>query len=139
MSHRSYSPNATDCIFQNIDGEIILLYRKNGNYFSLDNMGVLVWEMICNCFPLDVLEEILVALPPSTAAELRPSIATLIEEMETEGLILPCEPSTMEFASFVESALTAINDGRIGTMAVKLNSYKNIQEKYAHPCGVKEM
>jgi hypothetical protein len=139
MSHTSYAPNTADCIFQNIDNEIIILNLKNGNYFSLDNLGVLVWEMITQSLPLDSMSVLFSGLPSVAAAEISSSIANLLEDMQREGLILACEPSSGDATLFVATAQTAISEGRVCVKPLVLNAYKHIQEKYAHPCGVKEI
>ena len=40
--------NRPQVVDDTIDGETIIVNMKNGNYYSFDKVGVLIWECIVN-------------------------------------------------------------------------------------------
>lgn len=138
MSEKTLCPNSKDIIYQHIDGEVILLNLKNGNYFSLDNIGVLVWESVVRSIPCRVLADVLRSVLLNDTEKILSSINQLYKDLQDEGLACNCEQPSKEIRKYILSWIHALNNGQCRHVPAVLNSYKNIQEKYAHPCGIKE-
>ncbi len=139
MKSGVYKPNTGDIIFQEIESEIILLNLKNGNYFSLDNIGVLIWDCVLKHIPSDILISTLLMHTKEAKNELIEASARVFEELLKEGLSLPHDVAADDSDNFREYFAKKISESNFNLIPPVLNSYKNIQEKYAHPCGVKEI
>ena len=76
-----------DTLFQDLQGEGVLLNLKNGVYFGLDPVGTRVWQLIET---RGVLSEVLaVLLDEFDVPEQRctDDLLALVTEMETQGLV----------------------------------------------------
>lgn len=139
MAKEVYQPNKEEILYQMIDAEYILLNLTNGNYFSLDNLGVYLWECVINRIPVEAFTEMLASLKPEPEEGVVKSAQAVFREILQEGLSIVCETPAEDYMAFVDDLMKKIIDGEIKISPVVLHSYKNIQEKYAHPCGVKEI
>jgi hypothetical protein len=133
-----YHINDAEIIHEIIDGEVMLLNLTNGNYFSLDNIGVLVWEMISLNYPVEVLIEAIAAFDSTNKDSMETAIRQVVAQMIEEGLIIPVEgDASFNREDIINSINTRLRDGSIQFIVPVLHMYKDIQEKYAHPAGVK--
>ncbi len=139
MNLTRYKPNTEEIIYQMIEGEYILLNLSNGNYFSLDNLGVLIWRCVENSIPQEELFSLLRDQESNNMEALVNSARGVFEALVTEGLALPVTDSTGDENRCMEEFRQMIRDGKVHLKPATLHAYKNIQEKYAHPCGVKEI
>lgn len=134
-----FVPNKEDIIYQHIDEEIILLNLKNGNYFSLNGAGRIFWEGICRGISAETILSTLETFTVLSSQELHIQVANLLMQLEQEGLVMhsdaPDNPSD-DYRKLVAELSGADN---FSWNTFMLHSYKNIQEKYAHPAGIKEI
>lgn len=82
--------NEPSVIFERFDDETILINLDSGRYYSLDPVGVVVWEMITH--PLSI-EELLARLKSHYDADesaIESALLDFIEKMKEEQLIRPC-------------------------------------------------
>jgi hypothetical protein len=133
-----YRVNDAEIIHETIDGEVMLLNLTNGNYFSLDNVGVLIWEMITLSCPLEILSSAMIEFDPNSKMVMETSLQQVVSQMLEEGLMVPCEDHTpLNRKEIIRSLKSRLEDGAIRLEPPVLHMYKDIQEKYAHPAGVK--
>ena len=133
-----YRVNDAEIIHETIDGEVILLNLTNGNYFSLDNIGVLIWDMITHSCPVEILSKALLEFDPNIKTVIAPSLKKVLSQMLEEELIVPSEDHTpLNRKEIISSLISRLMDGTIRFVPPVLHMYKDIQEKYAHPAGVK--
>lgn len=139
MKGKRYIPNTAEIIYQMIDGEYIFLNQKNGNYFSLDNLGVIAWEFVMHSIPVEGLYRAIQEVSPAVAEEVIASLEKLYDDLEMEGLSRATNGEASDQQHFLNDVLKKLRNGEVVIKPTILHSYKNIQEKYAHPCGVKEI
>jgi len=133
-----YHINDAEIIHELIDGEVMLLNLTNGNYFSLDNVGVIIWEMISQNCTVEVLIEAIAGFDSANKDSMEAAIRQVVAQMIEEGLIIPVEnDATFNRKDIIKSIDTRLRDGSIQFITPVLHMYKDIQEKYAHPAGVK--
>jgi hypothetical protein len=133
-----YHINDAEIIHEIIDGEVMLLNLTNGNYFSLDNMGVIIWEMISQNCPVEVLIEAIKGFDSANKESMETAIRQVVAQMIDEGLIIPFEDdASLNGMDILKSVDSRLRDGSIQFIVPVLHMYKDIQEKYAHPAGVK--
>src|SRR5258706_14044512 len=46
MTNQAYRINGPRVIFENIDGELILVHLEKGTYYSTDEVGAALWSLI---------------------------------------------------------------------------------------------
>ncbi|MDT8308617.1 MAG: hypothetical protein RQ866_03745 [Bacteroidales bacterium] len=139
MPTKAFIPNNTEIIFQLIDGEYILLNLTNGNYFSLDNIGVLIWDCVINAVPQDVFIDVIYECLPKKNIEIVKSVELVFAALLLEGLSMPCNTPSSDYENFIERIKKTISSDALALKPATLHAYKFIQEKYAHPCGVKKI
>lgn len=133
-----YRINDAEIIYETIDGEVMLLNLTNGNYFSLDNIGVLIWDLMCMNCPVEVLLEAMTGFDSNSSAPMEASVQKVVSQMQEEGLIIPFEEDTpLNRQDIIKSFESRLRDGSIQFIVPVLHMYKDIQEKYAHPAGIK--
>jgi hypothetical protein len=136
---KRYKINSQEIIWQMIEGECILLNLSNGNYFSLDNLGVLIWQSVIHSLSAEQLMNALRDHLPEEGGGIADSVEGVLEALQQEGLIIPSDDSSADMAGFMSQMNSMVSEGKVIVKSAKLHAYKNIQEKYAHPCGVKEI
>ena len=134
-----YKINDAEIINETIDGEVMLLNLTNGNYFSLDNVGVLIWEIITQKYPVEALIKSITSYDVNSKGIMETSIQKVVSQMLEEGLIVHCDDdkNPLDQVSYINEVLSKLKEGTIRYEIPVLHMYKDIQEKYAHPCGVK--
>ena len=83
--------NAPHVVHDTIDGETILVNLRNGNYYSLDACGGLIWEVLLRQGNLDVLAQALAAPGGAGREETSDAIAELIAALLKEQLVVADE------------------------------------------------
>jgi hypothetical protein len=74
-------------LFQQLDGEYILLNLDNENYYSLDSVGSRAWELLAQSSDLEQVVSTLLAEYKVDEATLRADLASLFDDMVQAGLI----------------------------------------------------
>ena len=77
---------APDALFQDVEGEIVILYQDQ--YFSLVDVGARVWAWIAAHGELDGLLAALLKEYEIDEATLRLDVANLLDQMVAEGLVV---------------------------------------------------
>ncbi len=139
MNRKNYKPNTAEIIYQLIDREYILLNLSNGNYFSLDNLGVLIWECVLHSIPDDLFLKLLSEVVPEIDPVVTASVPHVFDDLLKEGLSVYTDDVQADTDKFLDEMREKILRDRPYLKPAALHAYKNIQEKYAHPCGVKEI
>ena len=81
-------PRLSDQVmFQNLEGESVLLDLASESYFGLNEVGARVWELIDGTRSLDDIHRVLVAEYDADEAAVREDLARLTSELSERGLI----------------------------------------------------
>lgn len=86
--HTYYKFNSPSVINETIEGESVIINLETGFYYSLDNIGAIVWDAIDKQLSA---EEIIAGLSQKYADEkqnIQATIAELIEELKKENLLV---------------------------------------------------
>jgi hypothetical protein len=83
----SYEPAGPDVVSEEIDGEVIIVNLRNGNYYSLSQSATVVWAGIREHATLEGLQERLQQRYTGEAGSMGRDLAELIQALETEQLI----------------------------------------------------
>jgi hypothetical protein len=90
-SHARLRPNTDDVAAKVIDGEAIIMNLSNGLYFSMDEVGSALWEMVEAGCSLDEMARALNARYEVAADTARADVGRLAEQLVEEGLVIVSE------------------------------------------------
>lgn len=121
-----YRVNSPRVIFENIDGELILVHMEKGAYFTTDEVGALLWDLIEARATVGEMVGVLRAEyeadPPEIEAALASFLARLIEE-DLVSLETPAADRTPPSRTAVAA--------RRPFRAPALQSYRDMQDMLA--------
>ncbi len=88
MSQNIYRINHDDVVHELIDGEAILINMKTGSYYSLENSGAVVWDLLQKGpVSLEFISNVFNKMFTGEPSEMESAAAELLAKMESEGLV----------------------------------------------------
>ncbi|MCP3929983.1 MAG: PqqD family protein [Bacteroidetes bacterium] len=76
-----------EVVFQEIDGETILLDMNGEQYFGLNEVGTRVWQLLQEPSSLETLFSIMIKEYDVTEEELRKDLGDILSQLITAGLL----------------------------------------------------
>ena len=76
-----------DVLFQELEGEAVLLNLETEHYYGLDDVGTRMWQLLAEHGDVATVVEQLIEFYDVDEANLRHDLAHLIAELAEEGLI----------------------------------------------------
>lgn len=102
---QSFRVNSPTVIQETIDDEVIIANLDQGFYYSIDQLGVSVWNaMVAGATVMRIVESVAQHFGASHA-EIEPGISLFFEELQKEKLIVPADVPADESA--ISAALQA--------------------------------
>ena len=96
-----YEPAGEEIVSEEIDGEVIIVNLRNGNYFSLSQSATVIWAGIQERATVEWLQEHLQRRYTGETGSMGRDLAELIQALEAEQLI------TLRSASEAPAAVEA--------------------------------
>ena len=96
-----YEPAGEEIVSEEIDGEVIIVNLRNGNYYSLSQSATVIWAGIQEHATVERLQEHLQRRYTGETGSMGRDLAELIQALETEQLI------TLRSASEAPAAVEA--------------------------------
>jgi hypothetical protein len=122
---RIHSPKVANEI---IDGEVIMINLDTGNYYSLDNVGALVWSLIAKQMTVqDVVDET-ARQYAGEAQEISDALTQLIDDLRLEGLIVIDETAAADGAPTLSAAGDTPASDRLPFTVPILQKYTDMQD-----------
>jgi len=118
--------NSPRVIFESIDGELIMVHMDRGAYYTADEVGAAVWELITSGCTVAEICRSLAARYEGGAQEIEAGVASFIERLEAEDLISPAESTDDQT---MPTPPVAIQRGRFRTP--DLQSYRDMEDMLA--------
>ncbi|MEZ5735858.1 MAG: PqqD family protein [Novosphingobium sp.] len=84
----SYEPAGQDIVSEEIEGEVIIVNLKNGNYYSLTQSGTEIWASIEGHESIGQMHRKLQCRYAGEAETIEQDLAQLIQALEAEELIV---------------------------------------------------
>ncbi|NNF37063.1 MAG: PqqD family protein [Gemmatimonadetes bacterium] len=84
-------PNTADVAAKVIDGEAIIMNLANGLYFSMDEVGSAVWEMVEAGFSLGEMSDRLQARYDADRETIAGDVNRIAQQLLDEGLVVETE------------------------------------------------
>jgi hypothetical protein len=82
-----YRVNAPRVIFENIDGELILVHMEKGAYYTTDEVGALLWDLIEGRATTAEMVTVLHTEYDVTRADAEAALAAFLERLSGEDLV----------------------------------------------------
>jgi len=87
--HRgTFAPNRNEVAAKVIDGELIIIRLSDGTYYSMDNVGTQVWELLERGHALPAVIATLAAWYGVAADRVERDAAALVDELLAERLVV---------------------------------------------------
>jgi hypothetical protein len=83
----SYEPAGQDIVSEEIDGEVIIVNLKNGNYYSLTQSATVIWAAIQQRATVEQIRSRLLVRYSGDTASMGQGLGELIQALESEQLI----------------------------------------------------
>ena len=83
-----YRVNSPHVIYENIDGELILVHMEKGAYYTTDEVGAALWDLIEARCTVSEMREALEAQFDAIPAEIEAGIESFLALLTAEGLVL---------------------------------------------------
>jgi hypothetical protein len=84
----SFTANRDHVAARIIDGELIIIRLSDGTYYSMDNAGARVWELIEARHPIGDVVRTISTWYGAAADRVESDVASLVRELLDEGLIM---------------------------------------------------
>jgi len=89
----AYRVHRPHVIFENVDGELILVHLEHGCYFSVDPVGADIWDLIDSGHSVPHIVEALRFRYDAPADEIRRSVRAFVDRLLEERLIVAGDES----------------------------------------------
>jgi hypothetical protein len=91
----SFTANKEDVAAKVIDGELIMIRLSDGTYYSMENVGTQVWELIQAQHELPAVAETIASWYGTPAGQVEGDLAALVLELLAERLIIAAAHETV--------------------------------------------
>jgi len=88
-----FTPNREDVAAKVIDGELMVIRLSDGTYYSMDDVGTRVWELIDGGHDLLAVIRNIATSYAVAVEQVASDVRALVQELLAEGLILPAGDS----------------------------------------------
>ena len=100
--------NKANVVSETFEDEVILVNLENGNYYSLNNSGILIWNFIENTISVNEIITMLSNKYADSSVPIEASVRQLISDLLHENLIEPapseeCRPAAEDDIAVMES------------------------------------
>ncbi len=85
----SYRINSPSIVFEEIDGEAVIVNMQNGSYYSLENSGAFIWSLIGQGMTAAEVLDVVTARYAGPADDMKRAIDRLIEKLLAEEVVVP--------------------------------------------------
>ena len=116
--------NTPGVVHEMIDGEVVIVNLDTGRYYSLDNSGAEIWEMLNDSHHFETVYKRIQLFHSDDDGTMRTKIETFLDQLKTEELIVPAAdaPSPAENAVYPASGMLT------PFVEPQLNTYTDMEE-----------
>jgi len=82
-----------DITTQELDGELLILDLASSHYYSLNDIGTMMWGLLCEGATLEAVADTICERYDAPQARVRGDVASLVRDLERKGLISLRAPS----------------------------------------------
>jgi len=82
-----YRVNSPRVIFENIDGELILVHMEKGAYYTTDEVGAMLWDLIESKATVGEMRAVLQAEYEAGPEDIEAAVSAFIDRLTGEDLV----------------------------------------------------
>lgn len=127
-SDKFYVPNEPDILFENFNDEVVLINLKSGFYYSINESGMHIWDMLINKHSTRQINVAFRKANPGMKKGFEQSVDKFVLELETEGLITPMSENVISNDISIEFYEKIRSGNGIDTELPVLEKYTDQQE-----------
>lgn len=90
-TEKYFTSNDPNVIHEVIDGEAVLVSMETGSYYSIDNVGAVIWSAIENGLSVAQIIDTMAAQYAGNREQIEDGVNQLIDQLQEEKLIIPVE------------------------------------------------
>ena len=87
-SRDAFRLNGSQIIYENIDGELVLINMRKGSYYSTDALGAQLWDFILAGYRVEEMLKCVHARYEGDPGEIARGIGEFLEELQREELVV---------------------------------------------------
>lgn len=125
-----FQVNSPEVVQETIDGEVVIVNLKKGDYYSLLNTGTEIWLQIEQGISSDQIINFLCQKYSSSKEEIAIGVNNLIEKLLAEEIIIP-QSSQDNLPSNTDNQQEIIDDDKPAFEAPQLSKYTDMEELLA--------
>ncbi|MBU0678740.1 MAG: PqqD family protein [Verrucomicrobia bacterium] len=119
----NFSINSQDVVNETIEGEVIMINMKSGNYYSVDRVGADIWTCLEKGLASADIVDVVAKKYAVDADTVKDEVDRFLSELNAENLLCPAESS----ASADGFALEPAGEGD-SFQAPSLDKYDDLQD-----------
>lgn len=125
---RRFRVNEPQVVHDNLDGEVILIHMDTGNYYSIDQVGAEIWDLLSTRRTVQQVVEELLLRYEGDSQEISKSVAEFIRQLEKEELIVADDASDSRFSETESPANESLPQTRPAFSAPTLEIFSDMQD-----------
>lgn len=80
---------SSHCVYRELDGELVMLNLVSGRYFTLDEIGTRMWNLLIEGRSTEEVVEAILADYDSTPDQVSSDLSLLLEQLRANDLLIP--------------------------------------------------
>jgi len=93
-AHDVYRVNSPQVVYENIDGELILVHMEKGAYYTTDEVGAALWDLIESRCTVSEIQEALESQFEAGPGEIEVATASFLVQLVAEELVVREDPAS---------------------------------------------
>ena len=127
MSNQRFRVNTPTVTHETIDGEAVIINLDSGNYYSLVEVGSLIWGLVEKGASANELQNLVQQTYQGDASDIDRGVQELLAQLQQENLIVPCDGAG-EAVDLTGAAPTNNNHEKPSFNPPLLHKYSDMQE-----------
>ncbi|MFN3231288.1 MAG: PqqD family protein [Alphaproteobacteria bacterium] len=127
MNNKIFRVNTPDVTSKVMDGEAIIIDLSTGIYYSIDDVGALIWKGIEDGRSQNDILQLMVNAFDVAEETASADLARLLGELEAAGLTVPADSATEPAAA----AETRTGGAKADYQSPQINRYEDMAELFA--------
>lgn len=121
--------NRPKVILEAFDDEVVLVNLDSGNYYTIDKVGVDIWEYIEQGADTDEIVKRVIDAHEADSSHIEVAVLEFVGELQQEGLVVPAETQEAESpCTETAHAEAEVKAKQLGFESPILNAYTDMQD-----------
>ncbi len=124
----NFQINQSNIVHQTIEGEVVIINLNTGDYYSLVNVGVRIWNLLEKTTTIEYIVNTLNIEYISDGVNIEEIVTQFINELKKESLVVSLEIDSDEQSSPVKNVSTDDNSDKLPFEIPSLQKFSDMQE-----------